>query len=131
MAPVGNFSNYKRRPRGLLVLDRSLSETSPGAYTTPVRLPSAGRFDVPVLVDQPRTMTCFQLDVNQSPETKSAHRIATAVKPRFAGRKFTPGQPATLAFLVTDPVTRRPLTGLGDVQVYSAGWASAPDATWP
>ena len=34
MAPMGTFSNYKRRPRALLLLDRSLSETAPGVYST-------------------------------------------------------------------------------------------------
>lgn len=68
MAPMGSFTNYNRRPRALLVLNRSLTETAPGLYSTPIKLTAAGRYDVPVLIDQPRLVNCFQLEIAPSTE---------------------------------------------------------------
>ena len=61
MAPMGTFDNYKRIPRGLLVLDRSLEEVAPGVFRASVRVARGGRFDVPMLIDQPRITHCFRL----------------------------------------------------------------------
>ena len=33
MAPMGTLTNYKRRARGVLVLDRSLAEVAPGKFS--------------------------------------------------------------------------------------------------
>ena len=127
MAPMGTFDNYKRRARALLLVDRSLSEVEPGVYSTPVRLTKAGRFDVPVLIDQPRMINCFQLHIAASPNgEKEKPKVAVAVEPLFRGQKFRPGQPAVLRFRVTDPVTKQPLTGLKDLHVL----AFQPPGIW-
>ncbi|HXG67999.1 MAG TPA: hypothetical protein VNO70_23075, partial [Blastocatellia bacterium] len=68
MAPMGTLQNYKRKPHALLVIDRSLAETAPGVYTSPIRLKQAGVFDVPVMIDQPRIVNCFELKVAESPD---------------------------------------------------------------
>ena len=65
MAPMGTLSNYQRIPLGLMIIDQSLVESAPGVYTAAVRLPHAGHFDVPVLLDQPRVMHCFQVSVSR------------------------------------------------------------------
>ncbi|MCA1592994.1 MAG: hypothetical protein LC754_10165 [Acidobacteria bacterium] len=118
MAPMGTFDNYRRRARALLLVDRSLAEVEPGVYSTPVRLTKAGRFDVPVLIDQPRLINCFQLFVADSPNgEKEKPKVSIAVEALFKDQKFRRGQPATLRFKITDPVTKQPLTGLADVHV--------------
>jgi YVTN family beta-propeller protein len=118
MAPMGTFDNYRRRARALLLVDRSLAEVEPGVYSTPVRLTKAGRFDVPVLIDQPRLVNCFQLFVADSPNgEKEKPKVSIAVEALFKDQKFKSGQPATLRFKITDPVTKQPLTGLEDVHV--------------
>ena len=72
MVPAGSFSNYKRVARALLLLDRSLQEVAPGEFSAIVRLHAAGRFDVPVLLDQPRLTHCFEVTI--------AERIGDAVR---------------------------------------------------
>jgi YVTN family beta-propeller protein len=127
MAPMGTFDNYRRRARALLLIDRSLAEVEPGVYSTPVRLTKAGRFDVPVLIDQPRLINCFQLFVADSPNgEKEKPKVAIAVEALFKDQKFKPGQAATLRFKITDPVTKQPLTGLTDVHVL----AFQPPGIW-
>lgn len=118
MAPMGSFTNYKRRPRALLVLNRSLTELEPGVYSTPIKLTGAGRYDVPMLVDQPRLVNCFQLEVAPSPEGEDARAgRSLAVEHLFREKRFKPQEASPLRFKITDPATRQPIVGLTDVQV--------------
>ncbi|HEX8501289.1 MAG TPA: YncE family protein [Pyrinomonadaceae bacterium] len=127
MAPMGTLSNYKRRPYAAMILDRSLSETAPGVYTVPVRLKSAGRFDVSMLTSQPRVSHCFQMEVAPSPDEETkATGVSVAARALFDGRQYRAGEPAALRFRVTDSATGQPLKGLQDVQVL----AFEPPGVW-
>jgi hypothetical protein len=118
MAPMGTFSNYKRRPHALLLVDRSLAEVAPGTYSTTIKLTQAGRFDVPFLINQPRIVTCFELEVAGSPEGEKNRTGATiALEALFKDRQFKPQDTIALRFKISDPVTKQPITGLTDVQV--------------
>jgi hypothetical protein len=118
MAPMGTFQNYKRRPHALLLIDRSLQETAPGVYTTPVRLHAAGRFDVPVLIDQLRISNCFQMEVGESADGEKRRAGASiAVQEMFSGQQFKAGEAATLRFKITDAATKQPVGGLKDARV--------------
>lgn len=118
MAPMGTIKNYKRRPRALMLLDRGLAEVAPGVYTAPLTLSAAGRFDIPLLIDQPRIVKCFDLEVAESPDgVRSRPRVSVSVEAAFKGRRFEPGKAVTLQFKITDSVTRLPVEGLKDVQV--------------
>jgi YVTN family beta-propeller protein len=118
MAPMGTFTNYKRRPRALLVFDRSLRETGPGVYSTPIKLTAAGRYDVPVIIDQPRLVNCFQLEVAPSPEGEvNPAGKSIAVEHLFKDKRFKPQEESSLRFRITDPATKQALGGLTDVQV--------------
>jgi YVTN family beta-propeller protein len=118
MAPMGTLSNYKRRPRALLVLDRSLSEVVPGTYSTPIKLRASGSYDVPFLLDQPRVAQCFQLDVGPSPDGEAERATASVtVEPLFNDQRFKANEAAPLRFKLTDAVTKQPLRGLADVRI--------------
>ncbi|MBX3123032.1 MAG: hypothetical protein KF854_08130 [Nitrospira sp.] len=128
MAPSGTFSNYRRMPRGVLVLDRSLREVAPGVYQATVTLPHPGRFDVPLLLDQPRMSHCFQVTVQESPAS-----TATAPGPRpvriqarFESDLVSAHVPASLSFDLLDATTQEPIVGLHDVQVL----IFEPPGTW-
>jgi YVTN family beta-propeller protein len=89
MAPMGTLSNYKRRPRGILLLDRSLTEIAPGSYTTPVKLGRAGNFDVPIWINETKIAHCFQADVGKSPNAPATEEKSTiVVAAAFAGQEF-------------------------------------------
>ena len=119
MAPMGTFSNYKRMPRGIVVLDRSLKEVAPGVYRAPVTFAKTGRYDVPLLIDRPRTMHCFQAVVGES-----ATGVSTAAAPRpplvrtnFGIDPIPAKVPTALTFTLIDAQTKQPISGLRDVQV--------------
>ena len=116
--PMGTFQNYKRKPHALMLIDRSLSETAPGVYTSPIKLKQAGVFDVPVLVDQPRIANCFELKVAESPDGAGRKAVtSTAAEAMFKGSRFKPGEAVSLRFRLTDPVTKQAITGLKDIEV--------------
>ncbi|HKR02192.1 MAG TPA: YncE family protein, partial [Pyrinomonadaceae bacterium] len=82
MAPMGSFSNYKRRPHALLILNNSLAEVSPGVYSVPVKLGKAGIFNVPFLLNQPEVVNCFQLSIAESPNQETeVGRTAIRIEP--------------------------------------------------
>lgn len=117
MAPMGTFTNYKRIPLALMILDRSLTETAPGVYSAPVKLGKAGRFDVPLLIDQPKLMNCFQINVAEQPGTKhDVSKSAIRIEAMFEIHHFLPEQLQTLDFRIMDSVTKQPISGLKDVQ---------------
>ena len=118
MAPMGTISNYKRRPRALLLINRSLTETEPGVYSTPIKLARAGIYDVPLLIDQPRAHNCFQLEVAESPDAeKNRAGASITVEALFKDKRFKPQDTVPLRFKIIDPTTKQPITGLEDVQV--------------
>jgi hypothetical protein len=118
MAPMGTLSNYKRRPRGLLLLDRSLTEIAPGTYSTPVKLGRSGSFDVPVLLNENRIAHCFQATVGKSPfAPEESEKSTLVVTASFAGQSFKAGAGVPLRFKLTDSISNQPIAGLNDVQV--------------
>jgi YVTN family beta-propeller protein len=118
MVPMGTFQNYKRRPRGLMLIDRSLTETAPGIYSSPVKLKSAGLFDVPMFFDQPRISNCFEARVGDSPMSeKIKAQASTIVEPLFKGNQYSLAGPVSLRFKISDSITRQAISGLRDVQV--------------
>jgi YVTN family beta-propeller protein len=118
MAPMGTLSNYKRRPRGILLLDRSLTEIAPGTYATPIKLTRAGSYDVPVLINENRIAHCFQADVGKSPNAPATEeKSSIVVAASFAGQEFKSGAGVPLKLKLTDSITGQPIGGLGDVQV--------------
>lgn len=118
MAPMGTFSNYKRRPKALMLLDRSISEVAPGTYSAQIKLRGSGRFDVPILIQQPRIVNCFEFEVLDSPDgEKNRTGASIAVETMFKDQRFKAGESVSLKFKVTDAVTKQPVTGLMDLRV--------------
>src|SRR4029079_1145888 len=75
-APMGNFQNYRREPLAVLVVDRSLRETKPGVYSTTIKLPVSGHYDVAFLNDSPRVSHCFDLSADANPALKEQKSVA-------------------------------------------------------
>lgn len=128
MAPMGTLSNYKRMPRGIIILDRSLKEVSPGVYRAPVTFTKAGKYDVPLLIDRPRTMHCFQISVQESSDGVGtvAGTRPPIIRADFGNEPVPAHVPIALTFTLVNPTTQQPISGLHDVQVL----AFEPPGTW-
>ena len=116
-APMGNFQNYRREPMATLIVDRSLREISPGVYSTTVKLPASGRYDVAFLNDSPRVAHCFDLSADPNPALKEEKPIALRIEHQLKELKLPVGQDFTIRFKLIDTATGDPKSDLKDVRV--------------
>jgi hypothetical protein len=116
-APMGNFQNYRRVPRAVRVVDRSLREESRGVYATNVRLPRSGKFDVAFLLDSPRIVHCFEAEAAPNPEMKEAARTGLRIEYLDGLRQVRVGEPFKFRFKLTDLATGQPVNDLKDARV--------------
>jgi YVTN family beta-propeller protein len=116
-APMGNFQNYRREPTAVLVLDRGLRETSPGVYTTTVRLNGHGSYDVPFLLDSPRILNCFDLEVKGNPQLAKQKEIPIRIESLGTVPVAYAGESLHLRFRVMDATTGKSRSDLKDLGV--------------
>jgi YVTN family beta-propeller protein len=116
-APMGTFQNYRRDPRALLVLDRSLRENSPGVYESTVKLNGHGKYDVAFLLDSPRVTNCFTVNINENPDLASQREIPISIETLQTEPMAYVGESYGLRFKVIDVKTNRPRADLKDIGV--------------
>jgi YVTN family beta-propeller protein len=116
-APMGNFQNYKRAPRAVLVADRSLREVKSGTYETVTKLPHSGAYDVAFLLDSPRVTHCFDARASENPSVQHERPVTLAVEYLDKERPLRPGEEFKLRVRLTDKTTGKPVDGLKDVRV--------------
>lgn len=105
-APMGNFGNYDRQPRAVLVVDRSLREVAPGVYETAAELPAAGEYDAVFFLDAPRIAHCFDAPIRSNPALASVRSRALAHLEPLARSTLFAHAPARVSFrLVPDAAT--------------------------
>jgi YVTN family beta-propeller protein len=119
-APMGNFSNYGHEPRAVLSLDRSLRERSPGLYETTTTLPAEGTYDLALLLDRPRIVSCLGLPIAPDPALTAVKPPKLKIEPRVVA-STTAGEPAHLAFRLTFADTGRPDNEAKDVVILMMG----------
>jgi hypothetical protein len=116
-APMGQFNNYGREPRAVLVVNRSLRERSPGVYQTIAKLGQPGLYDVALFINSPRIVYCFEVSVDPDPElAKQRKGPEVSIEPLVKVRRISVAKPVRLQFKLTDPETKRPRDGLKDVR---------------
>jgi YVTN family beta-propeller protein len=116
-APMGNFQNYRRVPRAVRVVDRSLREGPAGVYTTGIKLPKSGRYDVAFLLDSPRVIHCFEAEAAPNPALREERRTPLRIEYLNEARQLRVGEPFKLRFRLIDTATGRPKDGLKDARV--------------
>jgi YVTN family beta-propeller protein len=127
-APMGTFSNYKREPRAILVIDRSLRERSrPGVYETTVRLDRPGRFDLVFLLDQPRIVHAFPITIEPDPARDlERKRRQVNVQPLVSVGRVDSGASFRPLFELTGSDSGVARTGLADAELLmyrvGGGW---------
>lgn len=116
-APMGSFQNYRRKPRGLMVIDRSLREVSSGVYSTTTKLPKSGVYDVAFLLDSPRITHCFAAEAKPNPDVPKEKRLAIGIEYLRNDQQLRVGENYKLRFKVIDATTLKPKTDLKDMRV--------------
>ena len=117
-APMGSFNNYRREPKAVLIVDRSLRERGPGEYSALVKLPRSGKYDVAFLLDSPRVIHCFSVEAKSNPElAKKRPQAPLRIESLLTDKRIKVGEKLRLRFKLTDPTTNEPKAGLRDVRV--------------
>ncbi|MGZ8842143.1 MAG: YncE family protein [Pyrinomonadaceae bacterium] len=116
-APMGNFQNYRREPRAVLVVDRSLRETTPGIYSTTIKFPASGKYDVAFLTDSPRIAHCFEVTAEANPRMKPEQEVTLRIEHQIKEKKLPVGQDFPLRFKLVDTATNQARADLKDVKV--------------
>ncbi len=116
-APMGNFQNYRREPLAVAIVDRSLQETTPGVYSTTVKLPASGQYDVAFLTDSPRIAHCFETTADTNPLLKEERPVALRIEHAPSGRELPVGQNFSLRFKLIETKTNKAKDDLKDVRV--------------
>lgn len=115
-APMGNFSNYKREPRAVIVVDRSMKERVTGVYEVTEKMPGPGAYDLAFFLDTPRIAHCFGVLISESPDlarSRKANRVNVVALD--AKSDIQAGQSVRLRFAIVDAETREKKKGLKDV----------------
>lgn len=116
-APMGNFQNYKREPLATLIVDRSLRETAPGVYSTTVKLPASGHYDVAFLTDSPRIAHCFDIAADPNPLLKEEKGVALRIEHQSRDNQLQVGRDFALRFKLIETKTNKAKDDLQDVRV--------------
>ena len=116
-APMGNFQNYRREPLAAMVVDRSLREIKPGVYSTTIKLPASGRYNVAFLNDSPRVAHCFNLVAESNPLLKEEKPVALRIEHQVKDSNLKVSHDFTFRFKLIDTATGQPKSDLKDVQV--------------
>jgi DNA-binding beta-propeller fold protein YncE len=114
-APTGNFSNYGREPRAVLVAERNLRERAPGIYETTVKLTRGGDYDLAFLLDRPRIIECFDVAVAPDPQRVAASLPNLRIERLAAPRNPVAGETVSLHFRLVDSGTQKPRTDVNDL----------------
>lgn len=113
MAPVGNFSNYRRRARALLVLDSSLSERAPGRFVAPTNFQFGARYDVIVKSLRPEVTACFVVAVDGPARGDALATAPDALHASLDAVEPLSGAQTSIRLRLAD-AKHQPITGVSD-----------------
>jgi hypothetical protein len=125
-APMGSFQNYRRSPRAVMVVDRSLREVTSGVYTTTTKLPKSGVYDVAFLLDSPRVTHCFSAEAKPNPEIAHEKKVAVRIEYLNKDKQLRVGENYKLRFKLVDTATSKAKSDVNDVRVLTM----LSSATW-
>jgi hypothetical protein len=125
-APMGSFQNYRRRPRAVMVVDRSMREVTSGVYTATTKLPKSGIYDVAFLLDSPRVTHCFTAEAKPNPEIAHEKKVAVRIEYLNKDKQLRAGEDYKLRFKLVDTTTSRAKSDVNDVRVLTM----LSSATW-
>ena len=116
-APMGSFQNYRRKPRAVMVVDRSLREVTSGVYSTTTKLPKSGIYDVAFLLDSPRMSHCFSAEAKPNPDVPREKQVALRIEYLNKDKQLRIAEDFKLRFKLVDTTTSRVKNDVDDVRV--------------
>jgi len=115
-APAGNYKVMGASARAVTVVDRSLRELEPGMYSSTVKIPAAGRYDVAFMLNTPELLHCFSASASANPLLENS--VGGIALEFLQNERLTKvGSDYSLRFRISDAGTGKPKSGLRDVSV--------------
>ncbi|MGH8423808.1 MAG: cytochrome D1 domain-containing protein, partial [Pseudomonas fluorescens] len=115
-APMSGYPNRGQVARAAMVIDRSLREVEPGLYSARIKLPTAGRYDVAFLLNQPNIIHCFTALVEPD-KTLTRHPGVPKVEFMLGTSTAALGSPYVVRFRIVQGTQKAQRSGVKDVQV--------------
>ncbi|WLH37654.1 YncE family protein [Pseudomonas sp. FP2196] len=115
-APMSGYPNRGQIARAAMVIDRSLREVSPGLYSSRVKLPAAGRFDVAFLLNQPNIIHCFAAQI-EADGTVAKHLGQPKVEFLLDKTAVALNAPYVVRFRIVQGKQKIQRSGVKDVQL--------------
>jgi YVTN family beta-propeller protein len=116
-APMGQFSNYGKKPQAVQVVDRSLRERRPGVYETIAKMSRAGDYEIALFLDSPRMTHCFPVKLAENPQLAAARKLPLTIELLTEKNTIGVGEDTAVRFKLTDPDSGAARKGLKDVRV--------------
>jgi YVTN family beta-propeller protein len=116
-APMGSFRNYGHETRAITIVDRSLSEVSPGVYRGRVKIPVEGLYDIAFMMDSPQFLHCFTAKVAPNEASKDAAANKLALSYEVENRYLTVGEPRAIRFRLENTKSGTPAANIPDVSI--------------
>ncbi|WP_330114495.1 cytochrome D1 domain-containing protein [Pseudomonas sp. JS3066] len=125
-APMTGYLNRGHTSRAARVIDRSMREVEPGLFSSRIKLPAPGKFDLAVMLNQPKIAHCFSADV-QPNKAMAAQRNKPRVEFLIDQPLVTAGATTKARFRILQGGADQPKTGIADLRVrYFQAPASRP-----
>ncbi len=116
-APMGSLQNYRRAPRAVMVVDRSLREVTTGVYSVTTKLPKSGIYDVAFLLDSPRITHCFNAEAKPNPDITHEKKVALRIEYLNKDQQLRVAENYKLRFKLVDTTTSKAKSDVKDVRV--------------
>jgi len=115
--PSGTLNNYGLEPKAVLTVGRQLRETSPGVFTTTIKAPKNGEYDVVFLLEDPRIIHCFAFSIDESPEVRADEPVRPRVTLLLESNQVQVESEISFEFELTDENTDEAIVGIADLGV--------------
>ena len=115
-APMGAFRNYGHKPRAVQIANRALKELEPGVYSTTVKVPMAGTFEIAFLNEAPQFLHCFTMEAAVNPKLERASD-PVAVEYLNEREALVAGDEMKLRFRLYQPGSGKTFVDAGGVAV--------------
>lgn len=116
-APMGSFENFGLAPMAVMVMDRSLRETSPGVYTGMAQLPPAGSYSVSILLDSPPVFHCFSANIESNAKLAKQTVQPVTIEYLMDKREIPVGAATPIQLKINNPGNTGVKNGVADIQV--------------
>lgn len=113
---MGSFRSYGGTvQRAVRVVDRSMRETEQGVYSSKVKIPASGKYQLAFLLDNPLILECFEFSAGKNPALAMKDKGIPKLELLTEERTLAVGEELKLRFRMTDSSGNESMEGIKDI----------------